>query len=139
MHYTELPQEVRESLAEAKSRLHLKQVNTAYEVLFYNKAGTRYFSARRVQGSWQGNGAYMPFGGGSKWIIKYGEMGFRTHRNPFGGIDAEMCMGRAFGKSSNGTQIPQSVATKKEVLQLIDQIGIFWIGAANHRLTTQSF
>ena len=125
MHYTELPIEVQETLAEAKGRLHLKQVNTAYEVLMYNKAGTRYFNARRVQGSWQGNGVYMPFGGGSKWTIKYGEMGFRTHRNPFGGIDAELCMGRTFGKSSNGTVIPKSVGTKKEVLALIAQIGIF--------------
>ena len=125
MHYTELPIEVQETLAMAKSRLHLKQVNTAYEVLRYNKNGTRYFHARRVQGSWQGNGVYMPFGGGSKWSIRYGEMGFRTHRNPFGGIDAEMCMGRAFGKSSNGTIIPQSVATKREVLALLAKIGIF--------------
>ena len=125
MHFTELPQEVQETLAMAKSRLHLKQVNTAYEVLRYNKNGTRYFHARRVQGSWQGNGVYMPFGGGSKWSIRYGEMGFRTHRNPFGGIDAEMCMGRAFGKSSNGTIIQQSVATKRDVLELLAKIGIF--------------
>ena len=125
MHFTELPQEVQETLAMAKSRLHLKQINTAYEVLRYNKNGTRYFHARRVQGSWQGNGVYMPFGGGSKWSIKYGEMGFRTHRNPFGGIDAEMCMGRAFGKSSNGTIIQQSVATKRDVLELLAKIGIF--------------
>ena len=125
MHFTELPQEVQETLAMAKSRLHLKQVNTAYEVLRYNKNGTRYFHARRVQGSWQGNGVYMPFGGGSKWTIKYGEIGFKTHRNPFGGIDAELGMGRIFGKSANGTIIPQSVGTKREVLALIAQIGIF--------------
>lgn len=125
MHYTELPQEVQETLAMAKSRLHLKQVNTAYEVLRYNKNGTRYFHARRVQGSWQGNGVYMPFGGGSKWTIKYGEIGFKTHRNPFGGIDAELGMGRSFGKSANGTVIPSSVNTKQEVLALLTAIGIF--------------
>ena len=125
MHYTELPIEVQKTLAEAKSRLHLKQVNTAYEVLMYNKAGTRYFNARRVQGSWQGNGVYMPFGGGSKWTIKYGEIGFKTHRNPFGGIDAELGMGRKFNKSANGTVIPQFVASKREVLALLTAIGIF--------------
>ena len=125
MRADELPKEVQETLAEAKGRLHLKQVNTAYEILMYNKAGSRYFNARRVQDSWQGNGVYMPFGGGSRWVIRYGEMAFRTHRNPFGGIDAEMCFGRAFGKSSNGTVIPKSVGTKKEVLALIAQIGIF--------------
>ena len=125
MRAKELPIEVQETLADAMGRLHLEQVNTAYEVVMYNKAGSRYFSARRVQGSWQGNGVYMPFGGGSKWIIKYGEMGFRLHRDPFGGIGAELCMGKAFGKSKNGTIIPQSVATKKEVLALIAQIGIF--------------
>ena len=125
MHYRELPIEVQETLAEAKSRLHLKQINTAYEVLMYNKAGTRYFNARRVQGSWQGNGVYMPFGGGSKWTIKYGEIGFKTHRNPFGGIDAELGMGRIFDKSANGTVIPQFVASKREVLALLTAIGIF--------------
>ena len=125
MRAKELPSEVQETLAKAMNRLHLKQVNTAYEILMYNKAGTRYISARRVQGSWQGNGVYMPFGGGSQWIIKYGEMGFRLIRDPFGGIGAELCMGRRFGKSKNGTVIPNSVATKAEVLALIAQIGIF--------------
>ena len=125
MRFSELPKHVQDTLAEAKCRLHLKKVNTAYEVLVYNEAGTRFFNAKRVQGSWQGNGAYMPFGGGSKWTIRYGEMGFRSCRNPFGEIDAEMCMGRIFGKSSNGTLIPKSVATKKEVLALIAQIAIF--------------
>ena len=125
MHYTDLPKEVQETLAEAKGRLHLKKINTAYEVLVYNETGTRFFNARRVQSSWQGNGNYMPFGGGSKWTIKYGEMGFRTYRNPVGEIDAEICMGRIFGKSSNGTVVPKSVSTKKDVMALIAQIGIF--------------
>lgn len=125
MRFSDLPQQIQDSLTSEQGRLHLKQVNTAYEVLMYNKAGTRYFNARRVQGSWQGNGVYMPFGGGSEWTIRYGEMGFRSRRNPFGGIDAELCMGRAFGKSSNGTVIPKSVGTKKEVLALIAKIGIF--------------
>lgn len=125
MRFSELPQQVQDSLTSEQSHLHLKQVNTAYEVLFYNKTGTRFFHARRVQSSWQGNGAYMPFGGGSVWAIKYGEMGFRTCRNPFGGIDAELREGKTFGKSKNGTVIPKSVSTKREVLALIAQIGIF--------------
>ena len=125
MKFSELPLAVQESLADAKNRLHLKQVNTAYEILVYNKTGTRYFNARRVQDSWQGNGVYMPFGGGSKWAIKYGEIGFKTHRDPFGGIDAELGMGRRFEKSANGTVIPQFVASKREVLALLTAIGIF--------------
>ena len=125
MRFSELPLAVQESLADAKNRLHLKQVNTAYEILVYNKTGTRYFNARRVQDSWQGNDVYMPFGGGSKWAIKYGEIGFKTHRDPFGGIDAELGMGRRFDKSANGTVIPQFVASKREVLALLTAIGIF--------------
>ena len=125
MRFSELPQQVQDSLTSEQSHLHLKQVNTAYEVLVYNVTGTRFFHAKRVQSSWQGNGVYMPFGGGSQWIIKYGEMGFRLIRDPFGGIGAELCMGRRFGKSKNGTVIPNSVATKAEVLALIAQIGIF--------------
>ena len=125
MKFSELSQQVQEALTKEKGLLHLKKVNTAYEVLVYNKTGTRFFNAKRVQSSWQDNGAYMPFGGGSVWTIKYGEMGFRTCRNPFGGIDAELRMGKTFGKSKNGTVIPKSVGTKKEVLALIAQIGIF--------------
>ena len=125
MRFSELPQQVQDSLTSEQNLLHLKQVNTAYEVLVYNKTGTRFFNARRVQSSWHGNGAYMPFGGGSKWTIRYGEMGFRTCRNPFGGIDAELRMGKTFGKSENGTVIPNSVGTKREVLALIAEIGIF--------------
>ena len=126
MKFSELPKQVQETLAKEKGLLHLKKINTPYEVLVYNETGTRFFNARRVQSAWQdNNGNYMPYGGGSKWVIKYGEVGFRTCRNPFGEIDAELCMGKTFGKSKNGTVIPQSVATKKEVLALIAQIGIF--------------
>ena len=125
MRFSELPQQVQAKLTNEMSRMHLKQVNTAYEVCVYNKTGTRYFHARRVQSSWQGNGAYMPFGGGSVWTINYGEMGFRSCRNPFGEIDAELRMGKTFGKARNGTVIPSSVGTKREVLALIAQIGIF--------------
>ena len=126
MKFSELPKQVQEKLTKDKEDLYLKKINTSYEVLVYNKAGTRFFNARRNQSSWQDdNGNYMPYGGGSKWTIKYGEMGFRTCRNPFGEIDAELRMGKTFGKSSNGTVIPKSVGTKKEVLALIAQIGIF--------------
>lgn len=126
MKFSELAKEVQDRLIKEKKSLHSKNINTSYEVLVYNEAGSRFFNARRVQGSWQDNrGNHMPFGGGSKWIIQYGEIGFRTYRNPCGEVDAELCMGRVFGKASNGTQIPKSVGSKKEVLELINQIGIF--------------
>lgn len=126
MKFSELAKQVQERLVKEKNNLHSKNINTSYEVLVYNEAGSRFFNAKRVQSSWQDNrGSYMPFGGGSKWILRYGEVGFRTYRNPVGEMDAELCMGRLFGKSSNGTSIPKSVDTKKEVLAIIDQIGIF--------------
>jgi hypothetical protein len=126
MKFSELAKQVQERLVKEKNNLHSKNINTSYEVLVYNEAGSRFFNAKRVQGSWQDNrGSYMPFGGGSKWILRYGEVGFQTYRNPFGEMDAELCMGRLFGKSSNGTSIPKSVGTKREVLAIIDQIGIF--------------
>ena len=126
MKFSELPENVKEKLTKDRGLLYLKKINTSYEVSVYNASGSRFLNARRIQSSWQdNNGNYMPFGGGSKWVIRYGEMGFRTCRNPFGEIDAELCMGRTFGKSSNGTIIPKSVDTKKEALSLIAQIGIF--------------
>jgi hypothetical protein len=126
MKFSELAKQVQERLVKEKNNLHSKNINTSYEVLVYNEAGSRFLNAKRVQGSWQNNrGSYMPFGGGSKWILRYGEVGFQTYRNPFGEMDAELCMGRLFSKSSNGTSIPKSVGTKREVLAIIDQIGIF--------------
>lgn len=126
MKFSELSKEIQEKLIKEKKNIRSKNINSSYEVLVYNEAGSRFFNARRVQDSFQDNrGNYMPFGGGSKWNIQYGEIGFRTYRNPCGEMDAELCMGRLFGKAKNGTQIPKSVGSKKEVLALIDQIGIF--------------
>lgn len=126
MKFSELAKDIQDRLIQERKNLHSKNINTSYEVLVYNEAGTRFFNARRVQGSYQDNrGNYMPFGGGSKWNLRYGEVGWRSFRNPVGELDAELCTGRLFGKSSNGTQIPKSVSSKKEVLDLINQIGIF--------------
>lgn len=65
MKFSELAKEVQDRLIKEKKSLHSKNINTSYEVLVYNEAGSRFFNARRVQGSWQDNrGNHMPFGGG---------------------------------------------------------------------------
>ncbi len=83
------------------------------------------FSARRHQSSWQDDkGNYMPFGGGSEWTIRYGCIGF-VRRKQVMGYDYELDYGRVYSKSANGTIIPSSVKTKKEVLSIAKSIGIF--------------
>ena len=67
----------------------------------------------------------MPFGGGSKWAIKYGEVQFYGTKNPFGQIEYGLIDGHCYSKSSNGTVIPKYLDTKKEVMELISKIGIF--------------
>lgn len=121
MNITELSQEWQERLANDRKDLSRKSINTPYEVLAYNEAGTRYFHARRIcRGtSWAG------FGNGSYWKVSYGAVQFRKEKDPFGGIYYELCNGKTYCKSSNGTAIPSRVETKAEVMNICKQIGIF--------------
>jgi len=66
----------------------------------------------------------MSFGGGSEWTIRYGCIGF-VRRKQVIGYDYELDYGRTYSKSANGTVIPSSVKTKKEVYGVLKAIGIF--------------
>ena len=66
----------------------------------------------------------MPFGGGSEWTLQYGCIGFSRKKQVMG-YDYELCRGKTYSKSANGTIIPASVKTKKEVLSIAKAIGIF--------------
>lgn len=123
--FNELPVEVQERLKNEQLNLCNCSFNNSYEILIYNQSGTRFFRAKRYQNSWQDNkGNYMPFGGGSQWIIKYGCMGF-IYKKQIMGYDYELTYGTCYNKSKNGTIIPNSVKTKKEVIEIIKSIGIF--------------
>ena len=68
-------------------------------------------------------GNYMPFGGGSEWPLQYGCIGFSRKKQVMG-YDYELCHGKTYSKSANGTIIPAAVKTKKEVLSIAKAIGI---------------
>lgn len=126
MKLTELPQEVQGQLAFERATLKHKCENSAYRVVLYNEAGTRYFTAFRQCESWSDDkGHYMPFGGGTYWVIAYGCVQFRAYKSCVGTREYELCNGKRYGKSANGTEIPSRLATKKEVLALVKKIGIF--------------
>jgi hypothetical protein len=126
MKQSELPIEVQNQLAKDRMALSGKVVNGAYTVQLYNAEGTRYFYARRSQEPWWDNkGNYMPFGGGSHWSISYGAVQFRCYKSPLGTREYELCYGKRYNKSANGTEVPFSVATKKEVIAIAKSIGIF--------------
>lgn len=126
MIFTELPIEAQQDLLNQQAVIAKIRINTSYEILLYSADGTRYFIARRVQSPYyDGKGHYMPFGGGSKWTIRYGRMQFRKYRTPVGTIEYELVRGSSFKKSANGTEIPDAVETKAEVLAIAKQIGIF--------------
>ena len=125
MKFNKLPIETQQRLKEERAKLSVKIINNAYEVLLYNQEGTRFLSARRHQSSWQDEkGNYMPFGGGSEWTIRYGCVGFARKKQVIG-YDYELVCGNLYSKSSNGTIIPNTVKTKKEVLTIAKAIGIF--------------
>lgn len=103
------------------------KINNSYEVCFVNKEGTRYFSAIRKCISWNDDkGNYMPFGGGSVWYVSYGKIQWDRMKQIMGkDFDYYWCKGSKFTKSQNGTIIPKTVNTKKEVMDLVKMIGIF--------------
>ena len=72
MKFSELPIDTQQRLNDERSKLSNRSINNANEVLLYNQSGSRFFSARRHQSSWQDDkGNYMPFGGGSEWTVRY--------------------------------------------------------------------
>lgn len=126
MKLSELPADVQQHLAKQRNELSGKRINTAYRVELYNADGTRYFEAIRRCKSWSDDkGNYMPFGGGTHWIVRYGAVQWTTRIDPLGGKAYELCNGKQYGKSANGTEIPKSLKTKKDVLELVNRIGIF--------------
>ena len=126
MKFNELPQEVQERLTKERLQLHAKGLNTAYRVEAYNEQGTRFFMAYRCSRSWNDDkGHYMPFGGGTYWRVSFGKMAFEKRRDPLGGYTYELAKGITFARSANGTDIPQMLETKKEVLEVMKKIGIF--------------
>ena len=121
----ELPEEIRTALREERVKLcETWKRNDAYYICFTNPEGTRYFKAiRKTHPHPQYD---MPFGGGSTWSITYGKILWETRRAPMGNLCeyAWMCSRKTFGKSANGTVIPKTVNTKKEVLEIAKEIGI---------------
>lgn len=125
----DLPEKIKNELLEKRLILCKEWfINNAYDVCFTNLEGTRYFTAYRKQSSWNDDkGHSMPFGGGSQWHIRYGAILWRTTQNPLGGKEYEWCKSskKTFAKAANGTIIPNTVASKKEVLDIAKKIGIF--------------
>lgn len=125
MKFSDLPIEIQQRLNCERLDLRNRSINSAYEVLLYNQPGTRYFHARRHQNSWYDDkGNYMPFGGGSEWTLQYGCIGFSRKKQVMG-YDYELCRGKTYSKSANGTIIPASAKRKKDVLNIVKAIGIF--------------
>lgn len=125
MNFNELPQDVQDRLNNERKELCKKNLNTPYEVRLYDKEGTRYFAARRVCKVWADDkGHYMPFGGGTYWTVRYGAVQFRNERQAIG-RRYELCDGKTYMKSKNGTEIFPEVDTKKEVMRIAKLIGIF--------------
>ena len=53
MKFCDLPIDTRQRLNCERLNLHNRSINSAYEVLLYNQLGTRYFHARRQEGSFE--------------------------------------------------------------------------------------
>lgn len=60
-----------------------------------------------------------------QWNVTYGAVKFRRTRNPLGQTEYELSDGKRYTRSANGTEVPAQVGTKKEVLRILNDIGIF--------------
>lgn len=124
MKLSELPQQVQDQLLAERVKLHeTRKANDAWHIAFVNEDGTRYFEAYRKND-------FTRFSGGcccGWWNIRYGKV-LWDRRKQLLGDDYDyfwVFSGKMFSKSQNGTEIPRSVRTKKEVLAIAKAIGIF--------------
>lgn len=130
MKFSELPIEFQEKLSKERAWRRGVKRNDGYEILIYNEAGTRYFYARRRCKPWSDDkGHYMPFGSGSYWELYYGAVQFRRTKTPLGDTDYELCDGKTYTsrtmEDGRKVEIPKTVPTKKEVVAVINALGIF--------------
>lgn len=119
---SELQEDIQKGLRDERLNLHETwKRNDAYYVCFTNEEGTRYFQAVRVSLPSQ----YYRFGGGSYWEVRYGKILWDCKPAPMGNLKEYFwsMSGKIFHKSSNGTIIPTTVDTKKEVLEIAKSIG----------------
>ena len=130
MKLQDLPQAIQEKLNAERAVLCKNWYeNDAYRITLVSEDGKRFFTAIRKQSAYTNDkGAYMPYGGGSEWHLAYGAVQFDYETELMGnGREYFWRKGKTYGKSANGTIIPKKVNTKKEVLDVVKQIGLFEI------------
>ena len=120
MKFNELPVKVQEKLTQERAEAHITwKRNDAYNVRFTNKEGTRCFEATREQTV---NAPYgIVLSSSSVWVVSHYSINVKV----LGGLCPQyiLSVGQKFNKSFNGTEIPQYVSTKAEVLKIAKSIG----------------
>ena len=118
MKFSELPQEWQDKLNEDRKTLFKKNQNGKWDLILYNKEGTRFFWAH--YSSPVGRYSY------AHWWVEYGPIGFRSEIDKKGNTVYVLCKSKKhFDKSLNGTTIPGTVRTKKDAIEVARAIGIF--------------
>ena len=121
MKFKELPQIWQDKLNEDRKDLYKKNQNGRWDVLLFNKEGTRYFNAHHYPGC----GRYdFPY-----WHVQFGPLCFAKTKDKKGNETYEWRpnYNRHFSESLNGTWIPEKVSTKKDAIEIAKKIGIFGI------------
>ena len=124
MKLSDLPIDIQTIMNEKRAKLwQTERCDTPWRVAFVNKEGTRYFTAYRKND-------FSRYSGGSIhgwWIVRYGKVLWDRRKQQLGdGYDYFWVFSnKTFKKSANGTEIPNEVHTKQEVLALAKAIGIF--------------
>lgn len=133
MKLQELPQEIQDKLVADRNGWKGHITSGAYGVAAYNQNGTRFFEATRNCVGWQDTktGNSMPFGGGTYWVIRYGEVRWRrsVRRDPLGNryTEYEWVNSNTYCRTTNNitgeiVEIPHTVGTKKEVMAILKKL-----------------
>ena len=130
MKFNELPIEVQDRLKSELAEKANKCTNTAFEIRIYSKTGKFWLWARRHVGSCVNkNGNPWILGGSHAWTVRFGDVGFRSYKNPLGQTDwmLDETVTYTGHELSTGEviKIPKEVSTKKEVLALIASLPMF--------------
>lgn len=134
MKLNELPQDIQNKLIADRNNWKGHIASGSYGVTAYNQNGTRFFSANRRCIGWQHNeyaNCSMPFGGGTYWEIKYGQIQwtYKRRKDPLGETYTEYQWVRSkyFCRTTNEetgevVEIPTRLNTKKEVMALLKKL-----------------
>jgi len=109
----------------SRERKNLRGIDTAEEILLYDKKRTVYVHAERVAGGWAQEGRLPAHHcTGTSWKVRSGSVVTRRLKNASGSVTIIFTHGEPQqAPVINNIIIPDHMQTKREILSLVKRIG----------------